>query len=78
MFDAPKLAILDGGHDRVLRYYIKYDLLVIDDFALRTFSGEEANALYELLIERYEIKSSIFTSARVSQGMARPFPWSHT
>ena len=31
MFDAPKLSVLDGGHDRTLRYYLKYDLLVIDD-----------------------------------------------
>jgi len=74
MFDALKLAILDGGHDRVLRYYIKYDLLVVDDFALRTFSREEANDLYELIIERYETKSSIFTSARAPEEWQGLFP----
>jgi len=74
MFDALKLAILDGGHDRVLRYYIKYDLLVVDDFALRTFSREEANDLYELVIERYELKSSIFTSARAPEEWQALFP----
>jgi len=26
MFDALKLSILDGSHDRTLRYYLKYDL----------------------------------------------------
>ena len=74
MFDALKLAILDGGHDRVLRYYIKYDLLVVDDFALRMFSREEANDLYELVIERYEVKSSIFTSARAPEEWQGLFP----
>jgi len=74
MFDALKLAILDGGHDRVLRYYIKYDLLVVDDFALRTFSRDEANDLYELIIERYEVKSSIFTSARAPEEWQGLFP----
>ena len=29
MFDALKLSVLDGGHDRVLRYYQKYDLLFL-------------------------------------------------
>src|SRR3989304_8505421 len=62
IFDALKLAILDGGHDRVLRYYIKYDLLVVDDFALRMFSREEANDLYELVIERYEEHSPVNNS----------------
>jgi len=64
MFKALKLSILDGSHDRVLRYYLKYDLLVVDDFAIRTFSRDEANDLYEIIIERHEMKSSIFTSAR--------------
>jgi len=64
MFEALKLSILDGGHDRTLRYYIKFDLLILDDFAIHSLSRDEADDLYELIIERYELKSSIFTSAR--------------
>jgi len=74
MFEALKLSMLDGGHEKTLRYYIKYDLLVVDDFALRTFSWEEANDLYELVIERYELKSSIFTSARAPEEWQGLFP----
>ena len=74
MFDTLKLSVLDGGHDRTLRYYLKYDLLVVDDFAIRTLSRDEANDLYELIIERHEIKSSIFTSARAPEEWQSLFP----
>lgn len=74
MFDALKLSILDGSHDRTLRYYLKYDLLVIDDFAIRALNRDEANDLYELIIERYELKSSIFTSARAPEEWQSLFP----
>jgi DNA replication protein DnaC len=59
--------VLDGRHDRVLRYYLKCDLLVIDDFVIRTFSRDNPNDLYEIIIERHETKSSIFTSASASE-----------
>jgi len=74
MFDALKLALLDGSHDRALRYYLKYDLLVIDDFGIWPLSRDEANDLYELIIERYELKSSIFTSARAPEEWQTLFP----
>ena len=50
MFEALKLSVLDGGHDRTLKYFLKYDILVIDDFAIRSLSRDEANDLYELII----------------------------
>jgi len=74
MFDKLKLSTIDGSHDRVLRYYLKYDLLVVDDFAIRPLTREEANDLYELIIERHEIKSSIFTSARAPEEWQKLFP----
>lgn len=74
MFDKLKLSTIDGSHDRVLRYYLKYDLLVVDDFAIRQLTREEADDLYELIIERHEIKSSIFTSARAPEEWQGLFP----
>jgi len=74
MFDKLKLSTIDGSHDRVLRYYLKYDLLVVDDFAIRSLSRDEADDLYELIIERHEIKSSIFTSARAPEEWQGLFP----
>ncbi len=50
MFDKLKLSTIDGSHDRTLRYYLKYDLLVVDDFAIRQLTREEADDLYELII----------------------------
>ncbi|MEF9426640.1 MAG: ATP-binding protein [Candidatus Mariimomonas ferrooxydans] len=74
MFDKLKLSTIDGSHDRTLRYYLKYDLLVVDDFAIRSLSRDEADDLYELIIERHEIKSSIFTSARAPEEWQGLFP----
>jgi len=74
MFDKLKLSTIDGSHDRTLRYYLKYDLLVVDDFAIRQLTREEADDLYELIIERHEIRSSIFTSARAPEEWQALFP----
>jgi len=74
MFDKLKLSTIDGSHDRTLKYYLKYDLLVVDDFAIRSLSRDEADDLYELVIERHEIKSSIFTSARAPEEWQGLFP----
>jgi len=74
MFDALKLSTIDGSHERTLRYYLKPSLLVIDDFAIRSLSRDEADDLYELIIERYELKSSIFTSARAPEEWQALFP----
>jgi len=74
MFEALKLSVLDGSHGKTLKYFLKYDILVIDDFAIRPLNRDEANDLYELIIERHEIKSSIFTSARAPEEWQSLFP----
>ena len=50
MFEALKLSVLDGSHGKTLKYFLKYDILVIDDFAIRPLNRDEANDLYELII----------------------------
>ena len=74
MLENLKLAILDGSHERTLRYYLKYELLVIDDFGICPLDRDEAKDLYELIIERHEKKSSIFTSARAPEEWQSLFP----
>jgi DNA replication protein DnaC len=74
MFESLKLAIVDGTHGRVLRKYLKPDLLVVDDFAIGSMTREEAKDLYEIIIERHETKSSIFTSARAPEEWQKLFP----
>lgn len=74
MFESLKHSRADGTHTRALRSYLKPDLLVIDDFAIRMMAREEANDIYEIIVERYETKSSIFTSARAPEEWQSLFP----
>jgi len=74
MFEALKLATIDGTHTRLLRSYLKPDLLVVDDFGVRAMAREEASDLYEIIIERHEQKSSVFTSARAPEEWQKLFP----
>ena len=69
-----KLSVIDGSHDRTLRTYLRPDILIIDDFAIKDFSAEEANDLYEIVLERYEKKSNIITSARSPEEWQVLFP----
>jgi DNA replication protein DnaC len=74
MFEALKPAAVDGTHTRLLRSYLKPDLLVVDDYGVRVMSREEASDLYEIIVERHETKSSIFTSARAPEEWQKLFP----
>ncbi len=63
------LADLAGGHaDRTwavrLRKLAKVDLLILDDFAVREFTAQQADDLYELVTERERHGSLILTSNR--------------
>lgn len=74
MFKHLHFSILDGSHERAMKYYLNPDLLVIDDFATRAMSREEANGFYELILERHEKKSNILTSARAPDEWQPLFP----
>jgi DNA replication protein DnaC len=74
MFKHLKLSIIDGSHDRTIGSYLRPALLVIDDFGIKELTREEANDLYEIILERYEKKSSIVTSARSPEEWQALFP----
>ena len=72
------LADLAGGHaDRTwgtrLRRWAKPDVLVLDDFAMRDFTGPQADDLYELLTERAR-RPLILTSNRSAEHWYPLFP----
>jgi len=67
-------SLLDGTRERALRYYLSPDLLVIDDFATRAMTREEANDFYEIILERHERRSNIVTSARAPDEWQPLFP----
>ena len=55
----------DGSYDRRLAGYLKPDLLVLDDFALRPLPpATGAGDMYDIIDERHERKSTAVTSNR--------------
>ena len=72
------LADLAGGHaDRTwnqrLRRWARPDLVILDDFAMREFTGPQADDLYELVTERAG-RSLIITANRAAADWYPLFP----
>jgi len=54
--------------------YIRADILIIDDFAVKEMTREDADIVYGIVLERYGKKSTILTSARVPEEWQVLFP----
>lgn len=65
---------LDGTWERRLRRYLAPDLVILDDFGLRTFSERQGEDLYELISERVRRGSTIVTSNRPPSEWYALFP----
>jgi DNA replication protein DnaC len=50
--------------DRVLRQYLKPDLLIIDDFGMKSLPKQSGEYLLEIIMRRHETRSTIMTSNR--------------
>ncbi len=50
--------------DKTLRRYLKPELLVIDDFGLKQLPKNSGEYLFEVIMRRYENRSTIMTSNR--------------
>jgi len=57
----------DGTHAKRLNRLAGVDLLILDDFGLRTHTPSGAEELYELIRRRYERGSILLTSNRVPE-----------
>ena len=53
-----------GGQERILARYLKPDLLIIDDFGMRQLPKRSGEYLFEIIMRRYEVRSTIMTSNR--------------
>ena len=53
-----------GGHDKVLARYLKPDLVVIDDMGMKHLPNKSGEFLFEIIMRRYELKSTMMTSNR--------------
>jgi len=52
------------GEDKVLARYLKPDLLIIDDMGMKQLPKRSGEYLFEIIMRRYEIRSTMMTSNR--------------
>lgn len=64
----------DHSWDRLIKRYVRPDLLIIDDFGLTALNATQAEDFYEIVTERYLKASIIITSNRPPQDWAPLFP----
>ena len=53
-----------AGEDQVLPKYLKPDLLIIDDMGIKQLPKRSGECLFEIIMRRYETKSTMMTSNR--------------
>ncbi len=52
------------GHERVMNHYLKPDLLIIDDFGMKQLPKRSGEFLFEIVMRRYETRSTMMTTNR--------------
>jgi len=73
------LADLGGGRadeswERRIQHYLKPNLLILDDFALKEFTKTQAEDIYELIDRRYRNGSLVVTANRAPKDWYALFP----
>ncbi len=53
-----------GGEEKVLTRYLKPDLLIVDDMGLKQLPKRSGEYLFEIIMRRYENRSTMMTSNR--------------
>ena len=52
------------GHEKILQRYLKPDLLIIDDMGMKQLPKRSGEYLFEIVMRRHEVKSTMMTSNR--------------
>jgi len=52
------------GQEKVLAKYLKPDLLIIDDMGMKQLPKKSGEYLFEIIMRRYEVRSTMMTSNR--------------
>jgi DNA replication protein DnaC len=55
---------IDAAHDRTMKRYTKCDLLIIDDMGIKQMPPKSGEYLFEIIMRRYEVRSTLMTSNR--------------
>lgn len=53
-----------AGQDKVLARYLKPDLLIVDDMGMKQLPPKSGEFLFEIIMRRYELRSTMMTSNR--------------
>ena len=53
-----------GGEEKVLNRYLKPDLLIVDDMGMKQLPKRSGEYLFEIIMRRHEVRSTIMTSNR--------------
>jgi len=53
-----------SGQDRMMNRYLRPDLLIIDDFGMKQLPKRSGEFLFEIVMRRYETRSTMMTSNR--------------
>lgn len=64
LFTRLRAARLDNSLEAEMRKLARVDLLILDDFALRSLDATETNDFYELVVERHHKAATVVTSNR--------------
>ena len=73
MLEELYLSRADNSFAQKLRYYISFDLLILDELGLRKLNENSVDDFYEIISKRYEKGSLIITSNKVFEEWARIF-----
>jgi len=55
------------GHDRIMKRYLKPDLLILDDMGMKNLPKKSGEFLFEIIMRRHELRSTMMTSNRPLQ-----------
>ncbi|PAY16808.1 hypothetical protein CKO51_24535 [Rhodopirellula sp. SM50] len=53
-----------GGEEKVMNRYLKPDLLIIDDMGMKQLPKRSGEYLFEIIMRRHEVRSTMMTSNR--------------
>lgn len=62
LFDRLLYAKADGTYPKEIRRIAKFDLLIVDDFGLKTLDASARNTLLEIIDDRHGVKSTLVAS----------------
>jgi DNA replication protein DnaC len=67
IFDAVRDFLHDeafDGHEKIMARYLKPDLLILDDMGLKQLPKRSGEYLFEIIMRRHELRSTLMTSNR--------------